>query len=70
MNLAKKTKGRIISYRAEIQLRPKDWAGKVGETDAADEIGNGLIIEALKVLKMACEAEGFEVIIKGTGYSY
>lgn len=37
---------------------------KVGETDAATAIGRGLILESMRLLKNAAEAEGFTVDIE------
>lgn len=47
------------------------WAESVrpaplGETDAAMEVGRGLVDEAFRVLKAAAEAEGFEVCMGGS----
>jgi len=70
MKLADKVGGRIISHQISIQLVHNNGEGELAETDDAEEIGNGLILEAMKVLKMAAEAEGFTVIIRGTQFVY
>lgn len=64
-NLADQALGCTISVGFSVRLRaPSD--GPRGDTDMAMEIGEGLIREALLLLKTAAEAEGFEVEIKPT----
>ena len=55
--------GLVISLMFGVRLTPpKD--GELGETDAAAAIGEGLIREAMLMLKNTGEAEGFEVDIE------
>ena len=54
--------GRTISMHVYVRLTPTG-AKTVGTTDAAWEIGRGLIREATLLLKNAGEAEGFVVTI-------
>lgn len=61
MSLADEAGGRTISQSIYIRLTPIKPIEVLGHTDAAMEIGRGLIAEAVKVLVMAAEAEGFKV---------
>ena len=61
--LADKVEGRTISCVVYIELRPKDTQGKIGEVNGVWEIGKGLIEQALIVLQMAAEKEGFNSTI-------
>ena len=63
MTLAAKVEGRTIHITVDVWLAPPEGQ-TVGETDAAMQIGNGLIREAFALLKAAGEAEGFEIEIK------
>jgi hypothetical protein len=58
-SLAAKAEGRVISIGFHVRLTPP--AAEPGETDAAIEIGRGLIREAMLMLKNTGEAEGFVV---------
>lgn len=57
---ADEVEGRTISLAIYIKLLPPGEV-KVGGTDAAMEIGQGLIEETVAVLKRAAEREGFQV---------
>ena len=61
-NLASKAEGRVISGTVHFKLTPPQ-DGELGETDAANAIGIGLIREAMCLLKTTAEREGFEVDI-------
>lgn len=63
MSLADLCEGRIISQTIHVRLEPTRPV-ELGETDAAMEIGRGLISEAVKVLQCAAEAEGFKVMVE------
>lgn len=52
--------GRIISIMFGVKLTPPQ-GGELGDTDAAVAIGEGLIREAMLMLKNTGEAEGFKV---------
>jgi len=61
VNLAAKAEGRIISVTINLHLIPPDEGINLGDTDAAHEIGMGLVREAVHLLYMAAEREGFKV---------
>ena len=61
-DLARQSCGRLIHATADIRIEPPA-VKQVGETDMAMEIGRGLVNEALRMLKTACESEGFAVDI-------
>lgn len=61
-NLATKAEGRVISGTVHFKLTPPQDV-ELGETDAASLIGLGLVREAMTLLKMSAEREGFEVDI-------
>lgn len=61
-NLAAKADGRVISGTVHFKLTPPQ-DGDLGETDAANAIGIGLMREAMMMLKTTAEREGFEVDI-------
>jgi hypothetical protein len=63
MSLAEKAEGRIISGTVHFRLTPPQ-AGELGDTDAAVEIGKGLMRESMLVLQEAAKREGFEVEIE------
>lgn len=63
MGLADSVDGRTAIFYVYVRLTPP-LAGAVGKTDAAMEIGNGLVSEVLRMLRAAAEAEGFEVKIE------
>jgi hypothetical protein len=66
MSLADDVQGRVISQTIHVKLeplRPVTELSELGETDVAMEVGRGLVIEAMKVLQMAAEAEGFKVTV-------
>lgn len=63
MTLAERVAGRTIHVTVDIWLAPPEGQA-LGPTDAAVEIGRGLIREAFCLLKAAGEAEGFSVDIK------
>ncbi|MFA6204440.1 MAG: hypothetical protein WC710_14780 [Gallionella sp.] len=62
--LADLVEGRDISDSFTITLTPRT-ASLLGDTIAAEQIGRGLIRESLLLLKTACEADGFVVVING-----
>lgn len=53
--------GRIIHAHIDVTLTPPP--AELGETDAAMDIGNGIVREALLLLQTIAEAEGFTVAI-------
>ena len=61
--LAAKAGGRGISIGFHVRLTPPQ-DGKLGDTDAATEIGRGLIREAMLMLTNTGEAEGFAVEVE------
>ncbi len=61
MTLADQAAGRTISGVIEIRLIPPEAGIPLGCTDAASEIGVGLIREAARLLVEAAEREGFRV---------
>jgi len=63
VNLAAKAEGRVISMSFYVRLTPPQ-GGEMGETEAAVEIGRGLIREAMLMLKNTGEAEGFVVDVE------
>lgn len=63
MNLAARARGRIIHQSFDVTMIPPQ-GGKLGNTDAAWDIGQGLMREAMALLKAAAEKEGFEVQIE------
>ena len=71
--LSDKAQGRIIHMYFDVTLippgHPVAWAD-LGDTDAAIDIGNGLIREAMLMLKNTGEAEGFEVQIEARQVVY
>ncbi|MDP3124592.1 MAG: hypothetical protein Q8M84_03065 [Thiobacillus sp.] len=69
MNLADKAHGRIIHMSFDVTLIPPD-TNNPGKTDAAVDIGQGLIREAMLLLKNAGEAEGFTVQIEARQVVY
>ena len=62
LNLATKAQGRIIHQTFDVTMIPPDTRNP-GETDAAWEIGLGLMREAMRILQTAAEKEGFKVEI-------
>lgn len=62
--LADKAQGRIISFQIRAVLTPPQIDPCGENTDAAVEIGIGLMREAMWVLRHAAEREGFEVEIE------
>lgn len=67
--LAAKAEGRVISIGFHVRLTPPQ-DGRLGETDAAIEIGRGLIHEAMLMLKNTGEAEGFVVEVEAQQVAY
>jgi len=61
--------GRTISGTLYFKLTPKE-PQPTGHTDMARAIGKGLVNEALALLRLAAEKEGFEVEIKDTIWVY
>ena len=61
MNLAAEAQGRIISVTLHLRLIPPDEGIQLGEADAAHDIGMGLVREAVHLLYMMAEREGFRV---------
>ena len=55
--------GRTISMTVYVRLTPPETS-VYGDTDAATEIGRGLIRESMRLLKTAAEAEGFDVFME------
>lgn len=60
--LAREVEGRSIRLALRVVMTPPD-NGPVGHTDMAMEIGQGLMKEAMLLLRTAGEAEGFTVDI-------
>jgi hypothetical protein len=69
MNLAEAAEGRIISQQISVRMTPPQ-DGRLGHTDAACEIGRGLIKEAVELIRAAGEKEGFIVEIEATQVIY
>lgn len=63
LNRAAKAQGRIIHQRFDVTMIPPDTKDP-GETDAAWEIGLGLMREAMRILQTAAQKEGFKVEIE------
>jgi len=66
-NKSEQAQGRIIHLKLDVTLRPPNYAvplDGVGSTDAAMDIGRGLVSEAIGLLRMSAEREGFTVEIK------
>jgi hypothetical protein len=63
MNLARKAQGRIIHQSFDVTLTPPQ-SGELGDTDAAFDIGKGLMREAMRLLQEAATREGFKVEIE------
>jgi hypothetical protein len=59
--LAEKAEGRVISVTLHLRLIPPDEGINLGEVDAAHDIGMGLVREAVHLLYVAAEREGFKV---------
>jgi hypothetical protein len=71
MSLADRVEGRVIHLSFDITLIPPGHpVANLGDTDAAMEIGRGLVREAMMLLKAAGEAEGFEVQIEASNVVY
>lgn len=69
MARALEVNGRVISIMFGVRLTPPQ-VGPLGDTDQATAIGEGLVREAMLMLKNAGEAEGFEVDIKARQVVY
>ena len=69
MSLADKTDGRCISLSFWVRLTPTR-VDVIGETDAAELIGRGLVREAMLMLINAGEAEGFVVDVQARQINY
>lgn len=67
--LADQAEGRVISLGFHVRLTPPETK-VLGHTDAAVEIGRGLVCEAMLLLKTAGEREGFVVEISATNVVY
>ena len=63
VSLADEADGRVISLGFSVKLTPPQ-DGRLGDTDAASEIGRRLILEAVTALKSTGEAGGFAVEAK------
>lgn len=63
-SLADQAQERIISGSVWFRLTPPQQGIRLGETDAAHEIGMGLVKEAMHLLQSAAEKEGFHVEIE------
>lgn len=66
MKQADRTQDCVISQRVHIWLTPLKPVMEGDRDEAvcvAGEVGKGLIAEALKVLQLAAEREGFKVTI-------
>jgi len=61
VSLSEQASERTISGVIDIRLIPSDAGIQLGHTDAAREIGVGLIREAARLLVAAAEREGFRV---------
>lgn len=71
--LADKVDGRIIHISLDVTLIPPGHPIKfelLGDTDRAMEIGQGLVDEAMTLMKAAGEAEGFTVQIEARRVVY
>lgn len=69
MARALEAQGRVISIMFGVRLTPPQ-VGPLGDTDQASAIGEGLVREAMLMLKNTGEAEGFEVDIKARQVVY
>lgn len=64
ITLSEQVKGRVISSTITIRLVPPNDAitmSELGSTDFAMQLGSGIISEAINLLRMAAEKEGFRV---------
>ncbi len=59
-SLAEQAECRVIHMTYDVTMTPPQ-TGSLGETEAAVEIGRGLISEVFTLLKVVAEAEGFVV---------
>lgn len=63
MGLADKAGDWKLSQHIQVRMEAKYPKEGYVEPDDLMSIGEGLVIEAMKVLQMAAEAEGFKVTI-------
>lgn len=63
MKLADKAGGWKLNQHIHVKMEAKDPVDGYVEPDDLMAIGSGLVVEAMKVLQMAAEAEGFKVEI-------
>lgn len=66
---AERAEGRIISLGFHVRFIPPA-GGELGDTDMAMAVGEGLVREAVLMLKNAGEAEGFVVEVRFTQSVY
>ena len=63
MGLADKAGDWKLNQHIQVRMEAKNPAEGIDEPDDLMAIGEGLVVEAMKVLQMAAEAEGFKVTI-------
>lgn len=60
----KGSEGRVIHIVMDITLTPRDDEGELGHTDAAFELGLGIVDDIMKLLHIVATNEGFKVDVE------
>ena len=67
---ADEVEGRIIHISMDITLTPRDYAGEVGETDKAWELGLSIVDDIMALLHIVGTNEGFKVDVERRNLVY
>lgn len=60
---ADEVSGRIIHINMDVTLKPRDFTGDLGDTDAAMDYGAALTNAVASFVRLMASAEGFDVQI-------
>ena len=67
---ADEVEGRIIHISMDITLTPRDYAGEVGETDKAWELGLSIVDDIMQLLHIVGTNEGFSIDVERRNLVY
>lgn len=67
---ADEVEGRIIHISMDITLTPRDYAGEVGETDKAWELGLSIVDDIMALLHIVGTNEGFKIDVERRNLVY
>ena len=67
---ADEVEGRIIHISMDITMTPRDYAGEVGETDKAWELGLSIVDDIMALLHIVGTNEGFKIDVERRNLVY